>query len=138
MWDPDTNNVKLEYFGICNAYLSLYLIYIWGVVATIFLSPVYVGMGFASVALVTMFCLTLSLEYLSKRMFSQAVVNIKHQDDFENMMTGQSKNSLSQILKESEIKALKNHDGAGGTLGLSGLTLYRILPQNLEAVTLVF
>ena len=134
IWDPDTTNVKVEYFGIFNAFLCLYVVFIWGVVATIFISPVYVGMGFASVALVSMFCLTLSLEYLSRRVFSQAIVNIKRQDEFQRMMTGKQRDSLKLVLEESEKKALKHHEGLAGK---DGTVIQReATMQNLEGAVI--
>ena len=110
VWDPASNKLKVAYVGVALAYLSLFTILLWGVVATIFICPVYLGMGFASISICCIFCMTLSLSFLSRRHFAQAILSIRRQDAFEKIMNGgegASAKSLDYILSQAERKALR-------------------------------
>ena len=112
VWDPSSDKVKVSYNGILFVYLALFCMLFWGVVTTIFISPVYVGVGFASISITLIACITMTLSSVSHQIFAHAVLTIRQQDEFENIMRGEQNDSLSRVLDEAKEKALKSIESA--------------------------
>ena len=106
VWDKSSGKVRIAYMGISLAYLALLAVMLWGVVTTIFVTPVYLGMGFASISITCLVCMTMSLSHIPHRKFAEAILTIKRQDEFEASMQGTHRDSLAGVLNEAHRIAL--------------------------------